>query len=46
MSDEELEKRKADWKPVLKPVDGYLARYRELVTSGNTGAVLRIPGKD
>ena len=46
VSDEELEKRKADWKPVLKPVDGYLARYRELVTSGNTGAVLRIPGKD
>ena len=46
ISDEEMAKRKAEWKPVVKEVTGYLARYRELVTSGNTGAVLRIPGKD
>jgi dihydroxy-acid dehydratase len=46
ISDEEMAKRKAEWKPVVKEVTGYLARYRELVTSGNTGAVLRVPGKD
>ncbi len=44
VSDEELAKRKAEWKPVDKgEVTGYLARYRELVTSGNRGAVLEIP---
>lgn len=46
ISDEEMAKRKAEWKPVTKEVTGYLARYRELVTSGNTGAILKIPGKD
>ena len=46
ISDEEMAKRKAEWKPVTKDVTGYLARYRELVTSGNTGAILKIPGKD
>ncbi|SBW06201.1 Dihydroxy-acid dehydratase [uncultured delta proteobacterium] len=35
-----LSKRRASWKPVIKPVpDGYLKRYRRLVTSANTGAV-------
>ncbi len=43
VSDEELAKRKANWKPNLKEVSGYLARYRELVTSGNKGAVLEVP---
>ncbi len=42
VSDEELAARKANWKPNLKEVTGYLARYRELVTSGNRGAVLEI----
>ncbi len=42
VSDEELATRKANWKPNLKEVSGYLARYRELVTSGNRGAVLEI----
>ncbi len=43
VSDEELAKRKAEWKPIDKgEVTGYLARYRELVTSGNRGAVLEI----
>ena len=46
VSDEELAKRKAEWKPVEKPVTGYLARYRAMVTSGNTGAILRIPGEN
>ncbi|MDR1243108.1 MAG: dihydroxy-acid dehydratase [Deltaproteobacteria bacterium] len=35
-----LAKRRESWKPVIKPVpDGYLKRYRRLVTSANTGAV-------
>ena len=42
VSEEELAARKANWKPNLKEVSGYLARYRELVTSGNKGAVLEI----
>lgn len=42
VSDEEMAKRKENWKPVMKEVSGYLARYRELVTSGNRGAVLEI----
>ncbi len=42
VSDEELASRKANWKPNLKEVTGYLARYRELVTSGNRGAVLEL----
>jgi dihydroxy-acid dehydratase len=36
----ELDKRRSVWKPVEKPVpDGYLKRYRRMVTSANTGAV-------
>ena len=42
VSDEEMARRKENWKPVVKEVSGYLARYRELVTSGNRGAVLEI----
>ncbi len=47
ISEEEMNKRREAWKP-KDPGDltGYLARYRELVTSGNTGAVLRIPGSE
>ena len=43
VSDEELEKRREDWKP-RKPriTTGYLARYAALVTSGNRGAVLEV----
>ncbi len=46
VSEEELAKRRAAWKPQLKEVSGYLVRYRELVTSGNRGAVLEVPGKN
>ena len=47
VSEEELEQRKKDWKPKEPSVNtGYLARYREMVTSGNRGAILRNPGKD
>jgi dihydroxy-acid dehydratase len=46
VSDEELLKRKEKWQPREPKVkDGYLARYRELVTSGNRGAILEIPGR-
>ncbi len=46
VSDEELAKRKQNWKPrEPKVLTGYLKRYRELVTSGNRGAVLEIPEK-
>ena len=40
-SDEEMAKRKAEWKPRQpKITTGYLARYAKLVTSGAQGAVL------
>lgn len=44
VSDEELAKRRAAWKP-RKPkiTDGYLGRYQALVTSGNRGAILELP---
>ena len=42
VSDEEFAKRKKEWKPRVNEVDGYLARYRELVTSAPKGAVLSI----
>ncbi|RII33408.1 dihydroxy-acid dehydratase [Clostridium chromiireducens] len=44
VSDEELEIRRANWKPRQpKITTGYLARYAALVTSGNRGAILDIP---
>ncbi len=46
VSDEVLAERRAKWQPrEPKVTTGYLSRYRELVTSGNKGAVLEIPGK-
>lgn len=44
VSEEELAKRRAAWKPRKpKVTDGYLARYQALVTSGNRGAILELP---
>ncbi len=44
VSEEELAKRKAAWKrPEPKVKHGYLARYASMVTSADTGAVLRTP---
>lgn len=44
VSEEELAARKAKWQPKEpKVTTGYLARYREMVTSGNRGAVLEMP---
>ncbi|CQR70063.1 Dihydroxy-acid dehydratase [Sporomusa ovata DSM 2662] len=42
VSDEDMAKRKAAWvQPKPKVITGYLARYAKLVTSANTGAVLK-----
>ncbi len=47
VSDEVLAERKAKWQPrEPKVTTGYLSRYRELVTSGNRGAVLEVPSKN
>ncbi len=44
ISDEEMARRRAAWQPREPKVNtGYLARYRELVTSGNRGAILELP---
>ncbi len=41
VSDEELERRRAKFTPVVKPVSGYLKRYSALVTSADKGAVFK-----
>ena len=42
--DHVLEERRKQWKPrEPKITTGYLARYREMVTSGNRGAILEMP---
>ncbi len=44
VSDQVLAERRAKWQPREPQVTtGYLSRYRELVTSGNRGAVLEVP---
>lgn len=44
VSDEELERRRANWKRPAPKIDyGYLARYAAQVTSADTGAVLAKP---
>lgn len=43
ISDEEMATRREKWQPREPQVTtGYLSRYRELVTSGNRGAILEI----
>ena len=47
VSDDEMAKRKATWTPrEPKVTSGYLSRYREMVTSGNRGAILENPKKN
>jgi dihydroxy-acid dehydratase len=41
VSDEELERRRANWTPKQKDVTGYLKRYAEQVTSADKGAILK-----
>ena len=44
--EEEMQKRRDAWKPrEPKVTTGYLARYAAMVTSGNRGAILQIPGR-
>jgi dihydroxy-acid dehydratase len=46
VSDEEMAARRAKWQPrEPKVTTGYLARYAAMVTSGNRGAILEVPGK-
>ena len=46
VSDDELARRKAAWKPrEPKVTTGYLRRYQAMVTSGNRGAILEVPGE-
>ena len=46
VSDEVLAERKAKWQPrAPKVTTGYLKRYAALVTSGNRGAILALPGE-
>jgi dihydroxy-acid dehydratase len=40
VSDEEFAQRKKTWKPRINEARGYLARYRQLVTSAPEGAIL------
>ena len=47
VSEEEMAARKAAWTPrEPKVTSGYLSRYREMVTSGNRGAILENPKKN
>ncbi len=44
VSDEELAKRRAEWKPKdMSGLTGYHKRYAKLVTSANRGAILEAP---
>lgn len=44
VSDDELERRRANWKPREPRVTtGYLSRYAALVSSSNKGAILEVP---
>ena len=44
VAEEEMENRRQKWQPrEPKVTTGYLTRYREMVTSGNRGAILEIP---
>ncbi|MBM4459482.1 MAG: dihydroxy-acid dehydratase [Chloroflexi bacterium] len=42
LSDEELARRRAAWRPVRRELTGWLRRYAAMVTSGSQGAVLAI----
>jgi dihydroxy-acid dehydratase len=41
VSDKEFAKRKKTFKPVEKPVGGWLARYRQNVSNASNGAVMK-----
>lgn len=41
LSDDELQRRRAEWKPPQRALTGWLKRYAQMVTSGSQGAVLQ-----
>lgn len=41
LSDEEIARRLENFTPIVKPVNGYLARYRASVTSASEGAIFK-----
>ncbi|MEE3356292.1 MAG: dihydroxy-acid dehydratase [Candidatus Weimeria sp.] len=46
VSEEEMAERRAKWQPrEPKVTTGYLKRYQAMVTSGNRGAILEVPGQ-
>jgi dihydroxy-acid dehydratase len=45
LSDEELARRRAAWKPVFKPRTPALAKYAAMVSSADRGAIIPIPGE-
>ena len=45
ISDEEMTRRRAEWKPIVRNLRGYMARYVELASSANRGGVLVAPSK-
>jgi dihydroxy-acid dehydratase len=45
LSEKEIEKRLESLPPFIPKIkSGYLARYAQMVTSANTGAILKVPG--
>lgn len=42
LSEDELNRRRAAWKPPERQLTGWLGRYAALVTSGSQGAVLKV----
>ena len=42
VDEKEFEERKKDFVPKVNPVKGYLKKYASMVTSANTGAVLKV----
>ena len=40
VSDEEFERRRKEWQPVVKPATGYLRLYRNNTTSAHRGATI------
>jgi len=42
LTDEELDRRRAEFKPIVKPLESrWLRQYRSLVTNASSGAILR-----
>ena len=41
LTDKQIKERKDAFKPLVKPITGYLKRYRDSVTSASDGAVLK-----